>query len=151
MYIPFYLCITKYFTFKKSLQIPPPFLDLINFGTVMIRSITTVLMFITAFSTTALTFTMTLTFTMITTTRTFTMFFMTTLPNTRRLRTTTIITNICGPRNRRSERRLKNGSRWEPQNWTGWKRGWQRDAKYMFYLMTHSTHFIYGYIASDIP
>ena len=28
--------------------------------------------------------------------------------------------------------------------------GWQEEGKEMFYLTTHSTHFIYGYMASDI-
>ena len=28
--------------------------------------------------------------------------------------------------------------------------GWNKEGKEMFYLTTHSTHFIYGYMASDI-
>ena len=28
--------------------------------------------------------------------------------------------------------------------------GWMKGRKEMFYLTTHSTHFIYGYMASDI-
>ena len=31
-----------------------------------------------------------------------------------------------------------------------WRRGWGEGRKEMFYLTTHSTHFIYGYMASDI-
>ena len=32
----------------------------------------------------------------------------------------------------------------------GYKVTWQEGRKEMFYLTTHSTHFIYGYMASDI-
>ena len=32
----------------------------------------------------------------------------------------------------------------------GWIGRWMEGRKEMFYLTTHSTHFIYGYMASDI-
>ena len=34
-------------------------------------------------------------------------------------------------------------------NYIQW-RNWKEGRKEMFYLTTHSTHFIYGYMASDI-
>ena len=40
------------------------------------------------------------------------------------------------------------GGQWEGGSRCEW--GIERGRKEMFYLTTHSTHFIYGYMASDI-